>query len=80
MNYSIGFYLHFQFLSRLGVPEKWHVVDVISLDKDMLGMIPRPTLAMILLFPTSEKVMIYIISYFQMNCYFYFRNLDMLEV
>lgn len=44
-----------KFLSRLGVPEKWQVVDVLSLDKDMLGMIPRPTLALILLFPTSEK-------------------------
>lgn len=44
-----------KFLSRLGVPEKWQVVDVLSLDPDMLGMIPSPTLALILLFPTSGK-------------------------
>lgn len=45
-----------KFLTRLGVPEKWQIVDVLSLDPDMLGMIPRPALALILLFPTSPKV------------------------
>ncbi|KAF6201198.1 hypothetical protein GE061_005645 [Apolygus lucorum] len=44
-----------KFIWKLGVPEKWSVVDVVSLDPDMLGLIPRPALALILLFPTSEK-------------------------
>nr|BAN20427.1 ubiquitin carboxyl-terminal hydrolase isozyme L3 [Riptortus pedestris] len=44
-----------KFLSRLGVPEKWQIVDVLSLDPDMLGIIPRPTLALILLYPTNDK-------------------------
>ncbi|XP_073977287.1 ubiquitin carboxyl-terminal hydrolase [Rhodnius prolixus] len=44
-----------KFLCRLGVPDKWQIVDVLSLDKDMLGLIPTPTLALILLFPSSEK-------------------------
>ncbi|KAK9499766.1 hypothetical protein O3M35_002742 [Rhynocoris fuscipes] len=45
----------YKFLSRLGVPEKWQIVDVVSLDPDMLGFIPRPVLALILLFPTNDN-------------------------
>ncbi|XP_014247944.1 ubiquitin carboxyl-terminal hydrolase isozyme L3 [Cimex lectularius] len=44
-----------KFLAELGVPQKWQVIDVLSLDPDMLGLIPRATLAFILLFPTNEK-------------------------
>ncbi|BET02335.1 ubiquitin carboxyl-terminal hydrolase [Nesidiocoris tenuis] len=42
-------------LWNFGVSEKWNVVDVLSLDSEMLGLIPRPAVALILLFPTSEK-------------------------
>lgn len=44
-----------KFIWNLGVSEKWKIVDVLSLDGDMLGFIPRPTVALILLFPTSDK-------------------------
>ncbi|KAK2718358.1 ubiquitin carboxyl-terminal hydrolase isozyme L3-like [Artemia franciscana] len=44
------------FLQQTGVPQEWKIVDVFSLDKDMLSFVPKPVLALILLFPVgSEK-------------------------
>ncbi|XP_068630865.1 ubiquitin carboxyl-terminal hydrolase-like [Battus philenor] len=43
-----------KYLKRLGVSDKWRMVDVVSLDEDALNWIPRPVLAMMLLFPLSK--------------------------
>ncbi|CAG4941621.1 unnamed protein product [Parnassius apollo] len=43
-----------KYLKRLGVPEKWRMVDVVSLDEDALYWVPRPVLALMLLFPLSK--------------------------
>lgn len=43
-----------KYLHKLGVSEKWNVVDIINLEKDALDWIPRPVLSVILLFPLSE--------------------------
>lgn len=44
-----------KFLKKLGVSDKWRVVDVISLEGEPLSWVPRPVLAVILLFPLSES-------------------------
>ncbi|XP_072940798.1 ubiquitin carboxyl-terminal hydrolase-like [Epargyreus clarus] len=43
-----------RFLQKLGVPDKWRMVDVLSLEDDALDLVPQPVLALILLFPLSE--------------------------
>lgn len=44
-----------KFIHLLGVPDKWSIVDVYSLEPDALAWVPRPVLALILLFPYNDK-------------------------
>ena len=44
-----------QLIHELGVSSNLAFQDVLSLDPDMLSFIPRPVLALILVFPTSKR-------------------------
>ncbi|XP_011160215.1 ubiquitin carboxyl-terminal hydrolase isozyme L3 [Solenopsis invicta] len=44
-----------KFLHKLGVPKKWSVLDVYSLEPEMLAIVSRPVLAVILLYPVPSK-------------------------
>ncbi|KAI1301923.1 Ubiquitin carboxyl-terminal hydrolase isozyme L3 [Halotydeus destructor] len=43
-----------KFLTDLGLPEPWAVVDVLGFDDDLLAILPQPVAALILLFPVSK--------------------------
>lgn len=44
-----------RYLQRLGVPSKWRLVDVVGLEEESLNWVPRPVLAVILLYPLSDN-------------------------
>ena len=44
------------FARKVGLPEPWQFVDIFGLDPEMLGMIPGPVAAVIVLFPCTERI------------------------
>lgn len=53
-----------KYLANLGVSEEYQLVDVYSLEEDVLDFIPKPVKALILLFPVSGKIQREIVWYF----------------
>lgn len=42
-------------LHKVGVPKKWNIVDVYGTDPELLAILSKPVLAMILLYPLTDK-------------------------
>ncbi|KYN16016.1 Ubiquitin carboxyl-terminal hydrolase isozyme L3 [Trachymyrmex cornetzi] len=45
-----------KFLHKLGIPKKWSILFAYGLESELLTIIPRPVLAIILLYPISLKI------------------------
>ena len=45
-----------QYVANLGMEMKFQFHDVFGLDPDLLGMVPQPCIALLLLFPINDKV------------------------
>lgn len=46
-----------QYVFNLGMETNYQFHDVFGLDPDLLGMVPQPCVALLLLFPINEKVL-----------------------
>lgn len=44
-----------KYIHNLGVPKEWQFVDVYGLEPDLLGMVPKPVAAVVLLYPITDK-------------------------
>lgn len=49
-------------MSKLGVGESWHFVDVLGLEGEQLSTVPKPCCALMLLFPLTQQVMMMMMS------------------
>jgi ubiquitin carboxyl-terminal hydrolase L3 len=45
-----------EYSTKLGVSHEWLFTDIFGLDADLLGMVPQPATAVLMLFPVSETV------------------------
>jgi ubiquitin carboxyl-terminal hydrolase L3 len=64
---------------NLGVPSNWSFSDVFDLDDDLLQFIPQPSIAVILLFPSSKKTPVDETKRRDNNQVFFLEQIDALD-
>lgn len=60
-----------QYVANLGMEMNYQFNDVYGLDPDLLGMLPQPCIALLLLYPINDKVKVILVLIIQIVSSYY---------